>query len=152
MIFVHWLTISIFCLSYRRERYPALGHFSFSNFLSHLSHKFKKIKITVWTSDNLTVYEKFCLDFYQYYYALKTFPKNFDIWPKGGSLTHACLGPFDLSLLSSNAGACRASSAFVFVSHVSQRLVLRWIMIPIASFKRSSHLSNSRIKFYLSNT
>ena len=47
-----------------RGRYPALGHFSFSNLFSQ---KFEKIKITVWKSDNLTMHGHFCLDLHLYY-------------------------------------------------------------------------------------
>ena len=37
-------------------------------FSNYFAQKFEKIKITVWKSDNLTMYENFCLDLYWYYY------------------------------------------------------------------------------------
>ena len=42
--------------------------FRFRIFLNCFSQKFEKIKITVWKSDNLTMYGNFRLDFYWYYY------------------------------------------------------------------------------------
>ena len=46
------------------EKVPCLGPFFVFEFFSNFSHKFEKIKITVWKSDNLTMYGNFCLDFY----------------------------------------------------------------------------------------
>ena len=38
--------------------------FRFRIFSNYFSEKFEKIKITVWQSDNLTMYGNFCLDLY----------------------------------------------------------------------------------------
>ena len=38
--------------------------FRFRIFSNYFSQKFEKIKITVWKSDNLTIYENFWLDLY----------------------------------------------------------------------------------------
>ena len=42
--------------------------FRFRIFSNYFSQKFEITKITVWKSDNLTIYGIFCLDLYQYYY------------------------------------------------------------------------------------
>ena len=38
--------------------------FRFWIFSNYFSQKFEKKKITVWKTDNLTMYENFCLDLY----------------------------------------------------------------------------------------
>ena len=54
-----------------RENWDYLGEgtlpraiFRFRIFSNYFSQKFQKIKITVWKSDNLTMYGNFCLDLY----------------------------------------------------------------------------------------
>ena len=51
------------CFTWCRGRYPALGHFLFSNFF-YFSQKFEKIKMTIRKSDNVTMYGNFCLNLY----------------------------------------------------------------------------------------
>ena len=38
--------------------------FRFRIFLNYFLQKFEKIKITFWKSDNLAMFENFCLNFY----------------------------------------------------------------------------------------
>ena len=74
IIFTIALLISSFC---RKQSAKTLqvgectlpwAIFRFRIFSNCFSQKFEKIKITVWKSEILTMYGKFCLDLYQYYY------------------------------------------------------------------------------------
>ena len=62
-------------------------------FLNYLSHKFEKIKITVWNNGSLIMNGNFGLDIYRYYYIEKAFPKK--NWHLAqGRVLYSCLGPY----------------------------------------------------------